>query len=157
VQLSKTDKKLFVLDNTETEQMFFKDALVIGIVAPINDYKFCWFINTNTALDFRKTQEQSLHLRKQKAESAYREYVFSVYECEDPLHTHQHILYTNKCDGEFLLPELKNFDFIWLIQGVDIQHYNGNDVIELLKSLSVVQVCTIINAKLITHKSHLII
>ncbi len=155
--MQKTDKKLFVLDNTETEHMFFKEALVIGIVAPVKDYKFCWFINTNTSLDFRKTQEQALHLRKQKADTAYREYVFSVYECDDPIHGHQHILYANTCDGEYLLPELKNFDFIWLIQGVDVVHYKGNDVVELLKGLSVVQLCTIISPKLITHKSHLII
>lgn len=154
--MSKVQKTIFELDNSETENMFFKDTIVIGIVASVKDYKFCWHINTNTSLDFRKTYEQCINMRKQKKDTAYREYVFSVYECDDPLNAHQHILYANKSDGEFLLPELRNFDFIWVIQHVDVDHYKGTDIVELLKNLSIVQICTIINQQLITNKSHLI-
>ena len=41
-----------VLDNRELTEMFFLDTRVLGIMAPVKDYQFCWFINTSTGLDF---------------------------------------------------------------------------------------------------------
>jgi hypothetical protein len=46
-----------------------------------------------------------------------RTYYFSVYESHKPSHPLRHLLYHNHYDGEYLLPEFKHMDFLWLIRG----------------------------------------
>ena len=96
-----------VLDNKELTGMFFEDTRLLGIMAPVKDYQFCWHINTTTGLDFRLNQELEIRLIRRK-----RVYFFSIFEYNEPARYLSHYIYNNQFDGEYLLPEFKHLDFL---------------------------------------------
>lgn len=100
------------IDNTETVDTFFEDIRVIGIVAPIKNYHFCWLVNQSLRYDFRLCHDLEIQLEKRR-----RKYYFSIFSYTEPLLSRVHYLYGNSFDGEFLLPELKNLDYLWIIKG----------------------------------------
>jgi hypothetical protein len=146
------NKQLFQLDNEQIEQLFFADCIVIGIVAPIKDYRFAWLINAITNLDFRKTLEQEFEFVKKT-----RKYRFSIYECLDEVLEQQHTIYCNQNDGEYLIPELRNFDFIWLIKNIAEKQIAPQQIVAAINSLDEVQVCSIINLDNIKSRNRLIL
>ena len=63
-------------------------------------------------MDFRINHEMEIQLKKKK-----RDYFFSVFEYREPTGSLSHYLYNNQFDGEYLLPEFKHLDFLWLMKG----------------------------------------
>ena len=100
------------IDNESIAQEFFEDAVLLGIVAPIKDYLFSWHLNQKFGFNFRINNDIEIVLSTQK-----RNYFFSIYECAVPSTPITHYLYNNQFDGEYLLPEFKHLDFVWLIKG----------------------------------------
>lgn len=130
---------------------FFQDAHILGIVAPIKDYQLCWQLNQKLRLNFRLNNEIEIELSKKG-----RHYFFAVYEYNEPNGAFSHYLYNNHFDGEFLLPEFKHLDFLWMIKGDSnetaiIQEFSG-----LLRSISGIQLVTELSADKIRNKAHLI-
>lgn len=105
---------------------FFEDTKLLGIVTTVKDYRFCWNLNEMLDLDFRINHEMEIALMRRK-----RKYFFSVYEYHEPNTSLCHYLYNNLHDGEYLLPEFKNLDFLWLMKNDTVT----NDYLEQLKSL----------------------
>jgi hypothetical protein len=139
------------LDNESIAQDFFEDSLLLGIVAPISSYTFCWEINLALGFCFRIKHEMEIQLTKKG-----RDYFFSMYEYKVPNVQLAHYLYKNQHDGEYLLPEVKHFDYLWLIKG----DRPGNDVIDALikslRNLNGIQLVTEVTTDKIKHKQHLI-
>ena len=67
------------LDNKDLADAFFEDSRLLGIMAPVKDYQFCWHLNNNIGLDFRVNNEIEIKWLKKR-----RWYYFSVYEYEEP-------------------------------------------------------------------------
>ncbi|MBA3675497.1 MAG: IPExxxVDY family protein, partial [Chitinophagaceae bacterium] len=64
--------------------------------------------------------------------------------------------YNNHFDGEYLLPELKHLDFLWLIKD-DIMHDDEIAVlISSIRTLPVVQLITEMTNEKIKNKQHLL-
>src|SRR5688572_33064738 len=100
------------LDNKNLTDDFFEDARLLGIMAPIKDYQFCWNLNSLMGMDFRINNDIEIQLTKKK-----RNYFFTVYEFREPTGPLEHYMYNNQFDGEYLLPEFKHLDFLWLMKG----------------------------------------
>ena len=66
------------IDNDALLEEFFKDSRLLGIVAPIKHYQFCWHINHTLRFDFRINNSIEIQLNKKQ-----RNYFFSVYEYEE--------------------------------------------------------------------------
>ncbi|HVF97114.1 MAG TPA: IPExxxVDY family protein, partial [Flavisolibacter sp.] len=98
------------LDNKDLTDGFFEETRLIGIMAPVKDYLFCWQVNSLLGVDFRINNELEIQLRRKD-----RNYFFAVYEYSQPATCLMHYLYNNQNDGEYLLPELKHLDFLWLL------------------------------------------
>ena len=47
------EKNKLVLDTKELMEGFFEDTRLLGVMAPIKDYQFCWHLNNTIGLDFR--------------------------------------------------------------------------------------------------------
>ena len=138
------------LDLEELTNDFFCDAHVLGIVAPIKDYQLCWQLNQRFRIDFRLNTEIEIHLNKKG-----RQYFFSVYEYKHANDSFVHYLYKNHFDGEFLLPELKHLDYLWIIKGEQA----GESIVELesqLRSITGVQLVTDVSLDKIKNKANLI-
>lgn len=100
------------LDIEELNDDFFEDTRLLGITAPVRNYQFCLQLNNQLGYHFRLNNDIEIHLRRKE-----RSYYFSVYQSPEPNSFLIHYLYHNQCDGEYLLPEFKHMDFLWLMKG----------------------------------------
>ncbi|MBK6936131.1 MAG: IPExxxVDY family protein [Chitinophagaceae bacterium] len=140
-----------VLDNKELTEGFFEDTRLLGIMAPLKDYQFCWHLNTSMGLNFRQNNEIEMKLVKKK-----RSYFFSVYEYREPTRFLSHYLYNNQFDGEYLLPEFKHLDFLWLMKGDAVSDGALQETIQIIKALNSVQLVVELTNEKIKNKEHLV-
>lgn len=139
------------IDNETIAQEFFEDAILLGIVAPIKVYQFSWQLNQILGFDFRINHGYEIQLTKKE-----RRYFFSIYEFAVPSTSLTHYLYNNHFDGEYLLPEFKHLDFVWLIKGEFVSAEELKELIGSIKSLPAVQLVNEMTNDKIKHKQHLI-
>ena len=139
------------IDNEALAEGFFEDSLLLGIVAPIKDYQFTWKLNNLLGFRFRVNNDIEIQLTKK-----LRKYYFSIYEYPVPSITLTHYLYNNQFDGEYLLPEFKHLDFLWLIKGDTVAAEDLKFLIQSIRSLPGVQLVTEMTNEKIKNKQHLI-
>ncbi|MEO6453336.1 MAG: IPExxxVDY family protein [Ginsengibacter sp.] len=139
------------IDNNSLVDEFFQETRLLGIVAPMKDYQFCWHLNQMLQFNFRINNGLEIQLNKKQ-----RNYFFSIYEYVQKGGTIKHYLYNNQFDGEYLLPEFKHLDFLWLIKD-DIMHDDEVGVlISSIRSIPSVQFITEMTNEKIKNKQHLI-
>jgi hypothetical protein len=139
------------IDNESLAEEFFEDSLLLGIVAPVKDYQFCWQLNQILGFNFRVNHDIEIKLAKKQ-----RVYYFPIYEYVVPSSAIIHYLYNNEFDGEYLLPEFKHLDFLWLIKGEDVSTEVLLSLIAGIKSLPGVQLVNEMTNEKIKNKQHLI-
>jgi len=116
------------LNTSDTNDLFFEDRRMLGIVCSLKNYVFCWHILNMLDLPFVTSAELQITLEKNK-----RSYIFTIYQCKRDLENIEHLLYSNKNDGEFLIPELQHFDYLWLIKN---PFYSPDHILMIKKELS---------------------
>lgn len=139
------------INNDLLAEEFFENTHLLGIVAPVKNYQFIWHINQYLGYTFRLNSDLEIELRKKT-----RNYFFSIYEYQIPQTTIVHYLYHNQHMGEYLLPEFKHLDFLWMIKGDDISGIEVNEIQQMIKKLPVVQFVNEMTSEKIKHKQHLI-
>jgi hypothetical protein len=139
------------IDNESLAEEFFEDSLLLGIVAPVKDYQFCWQLNQILGFNFRVNHDIEIKLAKKQ-----RVYYFPIYEYVVPSSAIIHYLYNNEFDGEYLLPEFKHLDFLWLIKGEDVSTEVLLSLIAGIRSLPGVQLVNEMTNEKIKNKQHLI-
>ena len=139
------------IDNDIMVDEFFQDMRLLGIVAPLKDYRFCWYLNQMMQFDFRINNSIEIQLNKKQ-----RNYFFSIYEYVEKGGTIKHYLYNNRFDGEYLLPEFKHLDFLWLIKGDIVAADDLSALIQAIRVLPGVQLVTEMTNEKIKNKQHLI-
>ena len=145
-----TSQKLKI-DNEALAAAFFEDCKLLGIVAPLKDYQFCWQVNHLLGIPFRVNNDIEIELSKKQ-----RKYFFSIYEYPVPSIALTHYLYNNQFDGEYLLPEFKHLDFLWLIKGDAIPAGDLEVLIKSIRLIPGVQLVTEMTNEKIKNKQHLI-
>jgi hypothetical protein len=140
-----------ILDTKEMTEMFFADARLLGIMAPVKDYQFCWHLNSTTGLDFRVNHELEIKLIRKK-----RDYFFSLYEYNEPTRYLSHYIYNNQFDGEYLLPEFKHLDFLWLMKGDEVCDDALQETIQTIRSINSVQLVAELTTDKITNKENMV-
>jgi hypothetical protein len=140
-----------VLDNKNLADDFFEDTRLLGIMAPIKDYQLCWHLNHLMRMDFRINNDIEIQLSKRD-----RNYFFAVYEFCEPTGSLSHYLYNNRFDGEYLLPEFKHVDFLWLMKGDIVNEESLQQTINDIKEISGVQLVIELTNEKIRNKEHLV-
>src|SRR6218665_1952354 len=140
------------IDNEAIAKDFFENSFLIGIVAPVKDYTFTWHINQMLGLKFRNNNLE-IQLRKKN-----RSYFFTVYEF---VNTHSgtfYYLYKNQNDGEYLLPEFKHLDFLWLVKSIDDapSKEECDMLLQSVRLIPAVQLANELSSAKIKNKQHLI-
>ncbi|MER3464737.1 MAG: IPExxxVDY family protein [Chitinophagaceae bacterium] len=140
-----------VLDNDALTECFFEETRLLGIVAPIKDYLFCWHINKTLGVDFRLNNDIQIQLIRKR-----RNYFFDIYEyCEH--HTSlTHYLYNNECDGEYLLPEVKHFDFLWLLKGDQVRDAPFQELASSIRVINSVQLVAELDKEKINNRQNML-
>lgn len=140
-----------VLDNKNLTEDFFEDTKLLGIVAPIKDYQLCWYLNHAMGMDFRINNEIEIQLNKRR-----RNYFFAVYEFCEPTGSLFHYIYNNRFDGEYLLPEFKHLDFLWLMKGDLVAEDHLHETIDNIRAINGVQLVAELTNEKIRNKEHLV-
>ena len=140
-----------VLDPREITDCFFAETRLLGIMAPMKDYLFCWQLNHKLGIDFRINNELEIQLTKKQ-----RNYFFAVYEYPEPYNSLVHYLYNNQFDGEYLLPEFKHLDFLWLLKGDDAEYTELDHLIHSIKQIRGVHLVTELTNEKIRNKEHMV-
>ena len=139
------------IDNETLVREFFEDTILLGIVAPVKDYMLSWHLNQVLGFDFRINHDIEIQLSKKD-----RKYFFSIYEYKVPSVVLTHYLYNNECDGEYLLPEFKHLDFLWLLKGDAVTEDSLEQLISSIRGIKGVQLVIELTNENIRNKEHLV-
>jgi len=139
-----------ILDTAALNGMFFDEACLLGIMAPIRDYQFVWHLNAQLQLDFRINDLEIGLVRKK------REYFFKVYEYRRRDSMLEHYLYVNQFDGEYLLPELKHMDYLWLMKGDEIEPAWLEETMQAIRGTHSVQMVVKLAIDQVKHRENLL-
>lgn len=140
------------LDLEDLIEEFFENSRLLGIVAPLKDYSLVWNINQLLGYNFILNHSLELQFKKKS-----RNYFFSIYEYQIPSSDMVHYLYNNQHDGEYLLPEFKHLDFLWLAKGEEINTLEVQKLQQSIKYLPSVQLVTEMTNEKIKNKQSLIL
>jgi hypothetical protein len=139
------------ISNDDLADSFFEDSHVLGVVSSLKNFQFIWHINQQLGFTFRLNSELEIELRKKT-----RNYFFSIYEYQIPQTSLVHYIYHNQNNGEYLLPEFKHLDFIWLIKGEDFSLNELESLQKTIKMMPSVQFVIEMDQDKIKNKQHLI-
>lgn len=141
----------YKIDNDTLVEEFFAETRLLGIVASMKDYQFCWHLNQVMRYDFRVNHDIEILLTKKK-----RQYFFSIYEYKEPGGAITHYLYNNQFDGEYLLPEFRHLDFLWLLKGDNSPDEEVQFLQQSIKIIPSVQLVMELQTGKIKNKGHMI-
>jgi len=79
-----------------------------------------------------------------------------LYEYREPASSLEHYIYNNQFDGEYLLPEFKHLDFLWLMKGDNVKDETLIERTNNLKTINAVQLVLELTNEKIKNKEHLI-
>ena len=139
------------LDLDELAEDFFRDTRLIGIVAPIKDYQLCWQLNQLLTIDFRNNNDIEIQLKRKK-----RDYYFAVFQYCEKSNSLVHYLYNNQFDGEYLLPEFRHLDFLYLLKGDVVTDEYLQQLMDTIKKINGVQLVMELVHDKIRNKGHMI-
>lgn len=139
------------LNIEELNEDFFDDTRLLGITAPVKNYQFCLQLNNLLGYQFRLNPGLEIHLRRKD-----RSYYFSIYESKEPNSFLAHYLYHNQFDGEYLLPEFKHMDFLWLMKGDLVDDTKCNWIKQSVKNLAGVQLVAELTNEQIKNKGNMV-
>ena len=139
------------LNTDDLTDDFFEETRLFGIIAPIRNYQFCWHLNNVTGYDFRLNPEIEIQLKKKE-----RNYFFSIYEFNEPTSSLTHYIYHNQFDGEYLLPEFRHMDFLWLMKGNIYDEEKCGWLLQIIRKINGVQMVAELTNEKIRNKGNMI-
>jgi hypothetical protein len=101
--------------------------------------------------DFRINKNIEIQLNKKA-----RKYFFPIYQYGEQSGTIKHYLYNNEDDGEYLLPEFKHLDFLWLMKDDIMKDEEVNIFVNSIKTIPAVQMVVELTNEKIKNKQHLV-
>ena len=96
------------LDQKALDKEFFDDIKMLSIICPHEPYHLAWHINRTLPFTFTRTPEQDILVDNE---------YYVVCSFIDTNNLIEHYLIACRAKTRFILPDLKNFDFIWMIKG----------------------------------------
>ncbi len=112
------------------------DYRLAGIATSLKEYKLCYYLNRLLDCDFKKLEPLTFEPKDRS-----RKIQFSVFKAEQGDTNNAYIVFTNKNMGEFLLPEVSNFDYIVQITG-KFKDENMRKMLDGIKKLEEVVLST---------------
>ena len=139
------------LNMDEINEDFFEDTRLLGIMAPLKSYQLCLQLTGLLGYQFRLNTEIDIHVRKKD-----RNYYFSVYQSSEANSFLEHYLYHNQFDGEYLLPEFRHIDFLWLMKGDFVDDEKCQFIRQTVNSIAGVQLVVELTNEQIKNKGNMI-
>ncbi|WP_185955159.1 IPExxxVDY family protein [Solitalea koreensis] len=128
---------------------FSYDFTLIGIIAPIKDYRLCWFLNNELHFNLEKTDD-IIHSNAENNEIYFSRYTYFIDEGEI-----EYYLLTNRGSEGYLIPEHKEIDFFLMIHNLSYK----SDIDQLLSrilNINIIQTALLLNANKLKSKENLL-
>lgn len=139
------------LDLELITEEFFQDTHLLGIMAPVRNYHFVWCLDQYLGYDFLINHDLEIKTIKKG-----RQYQFPIYQYHAPGSYLQHYLYHNQKDGEYLLPEFRHLDFLWLTKGDEVSIDEIKALQQSIRLIPAVQLVSELTNEKIRNKGQLI-
>lgn len=139
------------LDIEGLTEDFFEDTRLFGVMVAARSYRFCWLLNNTLGYDFRLNTDVEVHVLKRG-----RHYFFPVYQHIVQGTQQVHYIYQNQYDGEYLLPEFRHMDFLWLVKGELLSDEQSTELVQAVKSINGVQLVAELTNEQIRNKGNLV-
>lgn len=140
------------LDMAAMQEEFFADAALIGLVCTLPVSRLCWLLNKRFDISFTRQPDMDICLQKSPAKQHY----FSIYAYNIPLSETRYLLYKLKSSTEALLPELKQLDYLWMIQS-SCAETEAAAFTTLLRDMPEIQLAQTITPDRLKNISHLLL
>ncbi len=140
-----------VLDMSAMEENFFEESAMMGIGTALPAYNLCWMLNKTFDINFIRDTEQNISITKKGVR-----YDFPVYVYNFPNSPYKYLLYKLRNASEFLLPETKQLDFLWLIQTATPEE-DALEILTELKSINEVQLAQLLASEQLKNLKNLIV
>ncbi|MBC8045229.1 MAG: IPExxxVDY family protein [Fimbriimonadaceae bacterium] len=121
-------KKKLMMPDAESE------CVSIGIVSPLKDYRLCWFLNNCLDIDLQKVNDLDITDPQKR-----KQLLFTRFKYEEPVTRSEFYVLQNKINAAYLLPEIKQADFILLIKGSYYQQHQ-KEIINKIKTVQEIQI-----------------
>ena len=133
------------------QEDFFQETAMIGIVAALPAYHFCWLLNDHFDINFTREPDQNLYLMKKGVR-----YSFPTYQYDLPNSYHKYLLYKLKHGAESLLPETKQMDYLWLIQTANFDE-DGQAIARELRNIASIQMAQLLGSEQLKSLNNLLV
>ena len=108
-------------------------------------------LNTIKIVQGRLNPELEILIRRKD-----RSYFFSIYQFKEFNSPLTHFLYQNQYDGEYLLPEFKHMDFLWLMKYDFVDDDKCDWIKQIVRNLSGVQLVAEMTPDQIKNKGNMV-
>jgi len=120
-------KKLHKLNVNASPEIY-----IFGISSHENDYRLSWAINNQLGFKFSRSANLEVYNDKISENQVFSVYSFSEDEYEIKYH-----LVSNTSQNGFLLPEYRNVDFVFLVQG-EVSQKELDGLLDRLKKIEII-------------------
>jgi hypothetical protein len=122
--------------------------LLYGIVSQEKPHRLAWLLNKIYPYKFIRVDDYELQMNAKPC--AFAQFIF-----EDEENHTQHIILSNKDESTFLIPELKNFDYLLLIKGAT-DFFEDETLKNNIKTISSIQIIFEVETNKLKSKHNLI-
>jgi hypothetical protein len=144
--------KQWTLNTEAMQEEFFADTALIGIVSTLPGYQFCWMLNKQLETNFVREPEMDVCVQSGKDQQHY----FPIYQYNVPMSGSRYVLYKLKSQKESLLPEVKQLDYLWMVQSNSPEN-DAQNITQHLRDIPEVQLAQVISADRLKNLNHLIV
>ncbi len=141
-----------VLDTAAMAEDFFADTALIGAVCALPVYRFVWLLNQKLDTGFVRKPDMDIVIQSGKGSEVF----FPVYQYCTPLNGCQHLIYQLKSGKEPLLPEIKQLDYLWLIQSTTPDE-DAKHIINQMRDIGEVQLAQYLSLDKLKNHQYLIV
>ena len=142
-----------VLDTSAMQEDFFDETSLIGIASSLSAHRFCWLLNSHFNLLLARAVDMDVCLHA-KGEEEFQH--FSVFQYCEPSSSTQHLFYRLRNGKESLLPELKNLDYLWMIQSPQSEA-DAAQFAAHLRTMPEVQLANLLVPQDLKNRAHLLV
>ncbi len=140
-----------VLDMAAIQEREFSDTALIGISTSLSPHKFCHEVNNKLDMDFVRRPEMDITIHAKD-----QQYSFHFFEYQVPLNGGIYTIYKLKNGPQFLLPELKQLDYLWKVECACAED-EAENIIQYLYHFPDIQLAQLIPTDRLKNLSHLLI
>ena len=126
------------------------DFLIWGINSNAEDYRLCWYLNHY--LDWKLKRVDDIEFPNKKTKEFLH---FNAYQYKNEIDFYTLELIQNKKNGNILIPELKDIDFLFLLNG-EVTYFEMDEFTNLLSKIPGVQSAIQIDVNTLKSKHNLL-